>query len=309
MIHIWACSNDFASAQLAYDNMRPDKRDVEYEARPHAAACTNGLLFIGDFPFGKDQGARELLWHTEGGEIQRLSRNEQELVLHEGIFVLGNYDGTGFLRCRSSYSEKLHAKEIFAEFCDLSGKPVKDFKVAAVFTNFPSPVLMDNRSNIYCIEANTDGTRRSLGMINPNDGSYTLLVRGNLAGQAPLLTRDGITVATYVHKTDFGNSLSVQYYRAGKLVKSANDPVPENANEVRLSITSDGEGVVTQVTSGEKKGLVKVWNIESGKTSEIDRLPEIRYIFPWVQGKYAPVWTSSDGKTYEAGLLEVTRSN
>lgn len=124
----------------------------------------------------------------------------------------------------------------------------------------------------------------------------------------PSILKDGVTFVAYIREEGTGRYL-LHYYREGKLVKSVSDPVPNGDMHCRLAVTSDGKGVVTQTISGKKKGLVKVWEIETKKDAETVTLPPIHYVFPWVQGKYAPVWTSSDGNTYEGGLLEINRSN
>ncbi len=312
-LQVWALSPDLAQGELSYEFQRIRSREVI-----GAAATKAGLVFIGDYPWpdgAEPAGYKLFLWDPERKELKRLKWGDE---FGKNIFT--NPDGTELARFRAHHQEWTSNYVDSVEIFDFVGNKIRSITLNKRIGNFFSPTIMDSRNNVYVVAQNHEQTRRFLAVFQSDTQSYEVFKDSELllekfqgVGQPqrpiPLLLRDGATVATYAYPAIAGGRYSIQYYREGKLVKSVNDPVPMDAVEARLATTGDGKGVLTQVTGGDKKGLVKVWDIETGKYSEIATLPEVRYVFPWVQGKYAPIWTSPDGQTYKAGVLEITRSD
>ncbi len=316
-IQIWTFSADFTSGEIVYDNgdrgNEPLQRESQYEATGFAVATKGGLAYVADYPYashGESSGYKLLLWNPESRETKRLPWGDEF-----GKLILANPGGTELTR----FHPESDKRQAVVEICNLNGQPIRRFKVEGELPNSMCGLfLMDKWDNIYVSERRRDQTNCVLGMIRSDKKSHDVISRGTqllqrdsqTAGElyksTPLLLADGSTLATYVRDVKDGRIL-IEFYREGKLVKSANDPVPNDGAEARLAITADGKGVMTQRTSGDEKGLIGVWDIETGKYSEIVKSTEVRYVFPWVQGRYAPVWTTTDGETYEGGILEISR--
>lgn len=283
-----------------------------------AATTKEGLVLIIDYPFPDKSvpaGYNLFLWSPSKQAPERLEWGDE---FGKNIFT--NPDGTKLARFRTRQQPWTSNYSTTVEIYNLEGKKLSTIIPTNRKGKFLRPTIMDSRDNVYVVAQNQEQTKRLLAVFQSDTQTYEvfqhselLLDRSQGAGQpqkpVPVLLNDGATVATYIRNEKDGGRYCIQYYCEGKLVKTVNDPVPNDAGEARLAITSDGKGVLTQVVSGKKKGLVKVWDVETGKSFEILTLPLIAHIFPWVQGKYAPIWCSSDGRTYEAGLLEITRTN
>jgi hypothetical protein len=315
-LQLWTLSTDLAEAELSYEFDTKRSREVI-----GGVATKGGFVFIVDQPYPDGDelaGYKLLMWSPERKELKRLQWGDEF-----GKNVFTNPDGTELARFRTRYQTDTSNSVALVEIYNLDGQQTKvlTVKLDETPTGIFPPIIMDRLHNLYVAKQNCEQTRRVLAVLCSNSRAYEILSDGRelllekfqAVGQPqrpiPLLLNDGTSVATYVRDESSGGRYRIEYYRECKLLKAANDPVAEDASDARLAITGDGKGVVTQAVSGEKKGLVKVWDIETRKVSEIATLPPITHIFPWVQGKYAPIWSSSDGQTYQGGLLEITRAS
>lgn len=328
-LYIWKISPGFVSGDLVYDNVKKYEYEVE---RGLAAATRDGLAFVAAYPHPQtnEPTFRLLLWEADSGRIKELQRRDEYLA-----HIFTNPDGTKLIRLIARMENEFFENGTYhPPKVGEAGYEIRDLDTGKIQfidllhgekLNTAFAVGMDSSNNIYDVVQSTNeprdiarsdlflrflqaGGEKRIALSRQNEPLLTNWKKVGLPQKPlPLLLNDGLTVAAFVKNETSNGSYSIQYFREGKLVKTVNDPVPNGAGEARLAITSDGKDVVTQVTSGKKIGLVKVWNIETKKDSEITTIQPITHIFPWVQGKYAPVWTSTDDHTCEAGILEITR--
>lgn len=297
--------------RLFGDDMRGAREIISF------TSVTNGLVYVVDYPFRdgtETAGYKTFFWDAE---LKRSIR----LIWADDVFgkaLLTNPSGTGLSCYSTEYIVATSNSVPLIRTYDLKGQILKTARAKTSMSEETGFTVVDGSNSVYLVQQNQAQTRRFLGailsdgIVYPNcDKDGDLLVSpfqglSEPTRPGPVLLSDAMTVATYVHSRS-NNQYCIRFFRKGTLDKSVADPVPANPSESRLCITGDGQGVVTQIVDGKDKGLVRVWDIATRRVSSIAVLPPVRYMFPWVQGSYAPVWCVQDGTAFDAGILEINR--